>query len=206
LSAGSADVSGRLVELALDDLRPDEAIALTWTTPPLAADTEVSGPIILVVRATATAPNFDWQVRLTDVHPDGRSSWITDGQLRASLRRVDDAMSVKNADGDYVRPWLPSTEHEPVPVGEPVDYVIELAPTSNVFRRGHRIRLDVQPIAEGYVDSARSAGIGALLIHRGGENPSRLILPVIPARCQLGTPASASVEAPVCGNEIAFGG
>ena len=27
--------------------------------------------------------DFDWQVRLTDVHPDGRSSWISDGQLRA---------------------------------------------------------------------------------------------------------------------------
>ena len=158
----------------------------------------------MIVRATATAPNFDWQVRLTDVHPDGRSSWISDGQLRASLRRIDDAKSVKNADGDYVRPWLPFDTHEPVPVGEPVEYVIELAPTSNVFRAGDRIRLDLQPIAEGYIDSARSAGVGALLVHRGGGAPSRLVLPVIPGRCQLGEAASPAVTKPTCGSALRF--
>ena len=195
-----------MLKASLDDLRPDEALGLTYTTPPLARDTELSGPVVLQVKATATAPNFDWQVRLTDVHPDGRSSWITDGQLRASLRRVDHAASVKNRAGDYIRPWLPMTEHEPVPVGAPVEYVIELAPTSNVFRKGHRIRLDIQPLAEGYLDSARSGGVGALQIHRGGIDASRLIVPVIPARCQRGKPAAEGIDVPSCGRNIRFDG
>jgi uncharacterized protein len=193
-----------LTSTFLDDLRADETIGLTYTTPPLAEDTEVSGPIVLMVRAIATAPDFDWQVRLTDVHPDGRSSWISDGQLRASLRNVDEEKSVKNADGDYVRPWLSFDRHDPVPVGVRVDYVIELAPTSNVFRAGDRIRVDLQPIAEGYVDSARSAGLGALLVERGGANASRIVLPVVPGRCQLGELASSAVEKPTCGSELRF--
>jgi putative CocE/NonD family hydrolase len=190
---GNRDLQQTLTSVYYDDLRHSEPLGLTYTTPPLAEDTEVSGPIVLHVRASSTAPDFDWQVRLTDVHPDGRSAWISDGQLRASLRRVDDAKSVKNGDGDYVRPWLPLTTHEPVPLLEPVDYVIELAPTSNVFRAGHRIRLDIQPLVTGYVDSARTLGVGALEVFHGAE--SRLVLPVIPARCQLGAPAAAGHRA-----------
>src|SRR4051794_764826 len=82
-----------------DDLRPDEATALTYTTPPLRLDTELSGPVVLRVFASSTASDFDWQVRLTDVHPDGRSTWITDGQLRASLRAIDPQRSRRTAAG-----------------------------------------------------------------------------------------------------------
>ena len=199
---GIPEIHEALTASYWDDLRPSEILSLTYTTPPLAEDTEVSGPIVLHVRASATAPDFDWQVRLTDVHPDGRSAWITDGQLRASLRRVDDAASVKNGDGDYVRPWLPLTAHEPVPLLAPVDYVIELAPTSNVFRAGHRIRLDVQPLLTGYVDSVRTLGVGALTVLHGAE--SRLVLPVIPERCQLGAPAADGIAMPSCGAAIGF--
>ena len=116
------------------------------------------------------------------------------------------AQSVKNADGDYIRPFQPSTAHEQVPPLKPVEYVIELAPTSNVWRAGHRIRLDIQPIADGYLDSARSAGVGALTIHRGGLQPSRLVVAVIPSRCQLGELASTAVSKPSCGSDIRFAG
>ena len=187
-----------------DDMRPSEALGLTYTTPALSRDTEVSGPVVLQVRATASAADFDWQVRLADVHPDGTSAWITDGQLRASLRRVDDARSVKNSDGDYVRPWLPLDKHQPVPLAKPVDYVIELAPTSNVFRAGHQIRLVIQPLATGYVDSARTAGVGTLDVLRGGIAASRLVLPVIPERCQLGVPGAPGIQQPSCGAAIEF--
>jgi putative CocE/NonD family hydrolase len=203
-AAGQSGPSQSLKRAYFDDQRVSEAIGLTYTTPALRRDTEISGPIILEMRARASAPDFDWQVRLTDVHPDGSSAWITDGQLRASLRRVDDARSVRDDDGDYIRPWLPYSKHEPVPLLKPVDYVIELAPTSNVFRAGHRIRLDIQPIATGYVDSARTGGVGVLDVIRGGITGSRLVLPVIPARCQLGLPGLAGITRPECGAALAF--
>ena len=194
----------RLVRSVFDDMRLDEAIGLTYTTPPLARDTEISGPIVLTVNATSTAPDFDWQVRLTDVHPDGSSAWISDGQLRASLRRLDPALSSSNRRGDVTRPWHPYTVHEPVPILEPVEYTFELAPTSNVFRAGHRIRIDIQPIASSYLDSARSAGVGVLQVQSGGGEGSRVLLPVIPSRCQDGVAASAGMQLPACGPRLRF--
>ena len=194
--------TNELIRASLDDLRPDEATGLTWTTPPFEQDLELTGPIVARMFASAVATDFDWQVRLTDVKPDGRSSWITDGQLRASLRRVDPERSRRNQNGDIIRPWYPAAEHEPVPPGEVVEYLLELAPTSNVFRKGHRLRLDVQPIAEGYVDSARTGGVGALTVHHGRATPSSLLLPVIPGRCQRGTPAVEGIQMPYCGASL----
>ena len=195
-----------LLRAVFDDLRLDEAVGLTYTTPPLARDTEISGPIVFTVNAAATAPDFDWQVRLTDVHPDGSSAWISDGQLRASLRRLDPELSSRNRRGDITRTWLPYTEHEPVPIGQPVEYTFELGPTSNVFRAGHRIRIDIQPIASSYLDSARSAGVGALSVLSGGAEGSHVLLPLIPSRCQNGTPASPDVQMPNCGARLRFRG
>ena len=188
-----------LIAASLDDLRPDEHTGLTWTTAPFTQDLEITGPIVARIFASVVAPDFDWQVRLTDVHPDGRSSWITDGQLRASLRRVDPEKSRRNEQGEIIRPWYPASEHEQVPQGEVVEYLIDLAPTSNVFRKGHRIRLDVQPIASGYFDSARTGGVGALTVHRGRSTPSSILLSVIPGRCQKGVPAAEGIAMPYCG-------
>lgn len=201
-AAQSREQEQELIKATHDDLSADEAAGLTYTTPPLAEDSELTGPLVLTLDATSTAPDFDWQVRLTDVHPDGRSSWVSDGQLRASLRRVDPERSGYNDEGDMTRPWLPMDEHEPVPIGEPVDYVIELAPTSNVFRAGDRIRLDIQPIAEGYVDSARTGGAGAIKVDLAD---SRLLVPFIPSRCQKGEPGVEGIEVPACGKELGFG-
>jgi predicted acyl esterase len=152
--------------------------------------------MVLRVFATSTASDFDWQVRLTDVHPDGRSSWISDGQLRASLRAIDPRRSRRNASGDVIRPWYTFDRHDDVPIGKDVEYLIELAPTSNVFAAGHRIRVDIQPVAEGYVDSARTAGAGVLQVRHGRKFDSSILLPLIPHRCQLGAAGVDGVTVP----------
>jgi predicted acyl esterase len=135
-------------------------------------------------------------VRLTDVSPDGASEWITDGQLRASLRRVDDAKSLKNKQGEIVFPFHTYAAHESVPVGQPVEYLITVTPTSNVFAAGHRIRLDVVPVAAQSFDAVRTAGAGAVLIHQGGIHASSVMLPVVPQRCQLGRPGLPDMATP----------
>ena len=180
---------------SIGDLRSEESRGLTFTTAPLEGDVEVSGPVTLRLWATATSPNLEWAVRLTDVWPDGRSEWITDGQLRASLRQVDENRSLKR-DGEIVFPWHTYAAHEPVPVGTPVEYVITLAPTSNVFAAGHRIRLDVLPVAAQSFDGVRTAGAGAALIHQGGAHASSVLLPVVPKRCHRGRPGLPGMPVP----------
>ena len=98
------------------DQRPVEARpdVLTYTSEPMQSDLEVTGPVRLRLWAASDAPSTDFVARLCDVHPDGRSFNLTDGILRLS-----------NLDG---------AEHE---------LWIDLWSTSNVFKRGHRIRLQV---------------------------------------------------------------
>jgi putative CocE/NonD family hydrolase len=171
---------------AQTDMADDERSGLTWTTEAFEQNVEVTGPITLRLVATATTPDLDWVVRLTDVWPDGRSEWITDGYLRASLRHVDEDRSLRNADGEIVRPWLTFDAPADVPVGEPVTYLIEIIPTSTVFAAGHRIRLDVLPASQSGPD-ANPIGAGSVQVHTGPEGSS-VLLPVIDGRCQHSVP------------------
>ena len=193
------------VEATYDDLRQREAAGLTYTTPPLASAVELTGPVVARLFASTTAPDFDWQVRLTDVHPDGRSSWITDGQLRASLREIDPERSRFSKQGDLIRPWYTFAAHQPVPPGEVVEYHVELAPTSNIFRAGHRIRLDIQPAGDAYVDSVRTGGAGVLQLMRGSSHPSSVLLPLIPRLCRRSVAAVAGLDRPRdCASKLSF--
>jgi len=179
----------------MDDLRPQEAVGpdlhhnhrspTPSSSPGLWSRTSMPQP----PRRTSTG-----QVRLTDVHPDGRSSWITDGQLRATERAIDPARSRYDAQGDVVRPWYTFAAHQPLPVAKVVEFTVELGPTSNIFRAGDRIRLDIQPLADGYVESVRTGGVGLLQIARGGPYRSSLLVPVIPHRL----PAEHRADLPAC--------
>ena len=173
------------------DLRDAERGALTFTTPVLKRDLEVTGPIALKLLASSTARDFDWTVRLTDVWPDGRSEWISDGSLRASLRKVDEARSLRARDGRIVRPWHTFDTSEPVPLGEPVEYLVDVIATSNVFRAGHRLRVSLLPT--GATDTPRTGGAGAVTVQS-----AELTLPVIPRRCHRGAPLTAATPKVRC--------
>jgi putative CocE/NonD family hydrolase len=180
------------------DLRNEERGGLTYTTPVLKHALEVSGPLALRVFATATASDFDWSVRVADVWPDGSSQWITDGYLRASLRRVDTGRSLHNSAGEIVRPWLPYDSPLSVPLGDPVEYQIDVIGTSNVFAPGHRLRLDILPAGEGGVDSTRTGGSGSIDVLRDPAHPSYLMLPVIPGACERGAALAATTPHVQC--------
>jgi uncharacterized protein len=105
------------------EARPD---MLLYTSAPLQRDTEVTGPITVHLWAVSSAPDTDFVARLVDITPDGRSFNLTDGIVRARYRRF--------AQGE------PPSLIEP---GRPYEYVIDLWATSNVFKAGHRIGLQV---------------------------------------------------------------
>ncbi|MEE9248284.1 MAG: CocE/NonD family hydrolase, partial [Dehalococcoidia bacterium] len=142
---------------------------LVYTSSPLEQDLEVTGNVVLTLWAATSAPDTDWAAKLTDVHPDGNSYNVCDGILRASFRE-----SLEK-----------TTAVEP---GEAYEYKIDLGPTAMLFRRGHRIRLQVS--SSNYPAFARNLNSGAPH-HQGKEarsaiqtvlhdadHPSRLILPV----------------------------
>jgi len=102
--------------------RPD---VLTYTSDALDVDLEVTGPVSLTLYASSSAADTDFVAKLTDVHPDGRSINITEGVIRARYR--EDV-------------WGPP---KPLTPGEVTAFTIDMQVTSNVFKRGHRLRVDV---------------------------------------------------------------
>ncbi|MET7769807.1 CocE/NonD family hydrolase [Nocardia sp. NPDC005366] len=59
-----------------------------FTTPPLDADLEVTGPVTATLHGTTTAPGADWTVKLVDVWPDGREMNVVDSVRRSTSDTV----------------------------------------------------------------------------------------------------------------------
>jgi putative CocE/NonD family hydrolase len=99
---------------------------LVYTSDVLETDLEVIGPVEMTLYAASSAKDTDFIVRLCDVYPDGRSIFLTEGIIRTRYRG-----SVEGESVELLEP------------GEVAEYRIRLYPVANVFRRGHKIRLDV---------------------------------------------------------------
>jgi uncharacterized protein len=113
----------------------DPPAFLTWTTRPLERDWDVVGNMEVLLDAQSSAIDTAWILTLQDVAGDGSTADITQGYLRASLRRVDDEASHPGA------PELPCRESEAIPIGETVRYRIPLVPNARRLVAGHRLRL-----------------------------------------------------------------
>jgi predicted acyl esterase len=157
----------------------DPPVQLAWTGAPLPADLDIVGDIELRLVAAVTAIDTAWIVTLSDVAPDGTTTPVTAGWLRASLREVDEAVSRPGA------PVLPCRMPRAVPVSEDVTYRIPLVPNARRFAAGHRIRLtitsDDQDPAAPAIMNFRHASVGTSSVNTV-RSSSRLLLPVISAR------------------------
>jgi uncharacterized protein len=151
------------------EARPD---VLVYTTPPLDRDLEVTGPVTLDLFAKSSAVDTDFTGKLVDVWPTGFAQNLTEGILRASFRA--------------------STTGEPSAItpGKVYEYRIDLWSTSNVFLKGHRIRLEVSssnfPRFDRNLNTGKSGAQETQFVKatntilHGGAQASALILPVIP--------------------------
>jgi putative CocE/NonD family hydrolase len=164
-----------------------EATSLTYTTPPVAHDTEVTGLVSADLWATLSSSDATLVAVLSDVDPSGKSTQLTAGFLLASQRAEDPSKETRGPAGLVIRPWHPYTaaSQQPVPSGTPQEYRIEIYPTSNVFDVGHRIRLTISTAnTPGTLaptsDLTNEAG-GQLTMLSGMAHPSGVLLPMIPA-------------------------
>jgi uncharacterized protein len=156
--------------------RPD---VLVFQTESLVEDTEVTGPISVHLWVSSTAPDTDFTAKLIDVYPpsedypQGYVLNITDGILRCKFRDS----------------WEKPSLMEP---GNVYAITIRLYPTSNLFARGHRIRLDISSSNFPRLDVNGNTGENPALsqikvpavntVHHDPEHPSYLLLPLVPVQ------------------------
>lgn len=143
---------------------------LVYSTLPLTKPIEVTGPIRLVLYASSSAVDTDFTAKLVDVHPDGFCQRLCDGVARARFR---DGM-----DREVLM--------EP---GRVYEFTVDLWNTSQLFREGHRIRLEVASSAFPKYDcnpntgepivSAVAAQIAENRVWHTTRFPSHLVLPEI---------------------------
>ena len=153
---------------------------LVYVTEPLAADGEVTGPVKVDLYASSSAPDTDFMAKLLDVWPTGLRQRLCDGMVRARFRDGMDKPSLIEA-------------------GKIYRYSIDCWNTSQVFKAGHRIGLEISSSAFPKYD--RNLNTGAPLgvttemivaeqrIYHDAEHPSAVVLPVIP-REDNGSPLS----------------
>jgi putative CocE/NonD family hydrolase len=208
LTAGRwSNVSG-VTPFENPDQRVDEAFGLTYTTAPFARDVELTGPFVLHLWATVTgAADVDLFAKVTDVAPDGTSTYLTEGFLRASHRAVsppcEEAAGLRCS-----LPWQPFHPHTEesvaaVPSGVPLDYDIEIWPTANTFPAGHALRLDLYTGDLPNHFSPPNPGLVTVL--HDTDHPSRLTVPLIAAPATGERTAAADPNAPATGNTPARG-
>ena len=144
---------------------------LVYTTPELDADLEVTGPLEVTLYAASSASDTDFTAKLVDVYRDGRAIHIAEGILRARYRKSFERT-------EMLQP------------GEVDEFRISLAPTSNVFLKGHRLRLEISssnfPRFDRNLNTGEDMATGTTwqIAHQtvlhNARYPSHIVLPVIP--------------------------
>jgi putative CocE/NonD family hydrolase len=164
---------------------------LSFETPPMEQDTEITGPLMLNLWVSSTSKDMDLFVTLRNIDAEGKDVWevgqhgqpvpVTKGWLRASHRKLDPARSLP------YRPYHAHDERWWLKPDEPVECQVEIWPTCMVFRKGHKLRLDIQPKdgvgSAPYTHYHADYNNGAKnTIYAGGDKLSYLLLPIIPAK------------------------
>ena len=162
------------------DQRPVEARndVLVYSTPAMSEDTEVTGPITLELYAKSSAVDTDFTAKLIDVSPDGFAQNLTEGILRTRYRDSQETPS-------------------PITPGQIYKLNIDLWATSNVFKKGHVLRLEISSSnfprfdrnlntgrvrylnTSDEVNSEQPFKSATNVVYHDAEHPSALILPIV---------------------------
>jgi putative CocE/NonD family hydrolase len=157
------------------NLADNDARGLTHTSEPLARDLEVTGHPVVHLWVGSTAPDGDFFVYLEEVSEDGYVRYVSEGVLRASHRATHEPPVER-----FGLPWHRSYAGDVEPLPQtPVELVVELLPTSNVFNAGNRIRVTVTG-ADAYTHATVARSPAPLVsVYRSPERPSRIVLPIV---------------------------
>jgi hypothetical protein len=155
------------------DQRPVEARddVLIYSLPAFAQDTEVTGPISLELYASSSAVDTDFLAKLVDVGPDGFAQNLTEGIVRARYRDSQEKPDLLNP-------------------GQIYKFNIDMWSTSNLFRKGHVLRLEISSsnfprfdrnLNTGEASSSGQRYVAATnTIYHDAGHPTVLTLPLVP--------------------------
>ena len=182
-----------------------EGTAVSYVSEPLAEDVVVVGAGAVYARLRSSTPDVDLQATVSEVRSDGKETFVQNGYLRASIRKLaSDENNMFKRLSEVLDPILSffESDAEPMPVGGYADVAIPMYHQGHVYRAGSRIRLTIaapngaQPIwAFDETQPANPDGSPAtaqVAVSWLPAQPAKLVLPVVPG---LSAPADSAYPA-----------
>lgn len=179
-----------------------EGTAIAYVSEPLTSDTVVVGAGAIYAKVRSSTRDVDLQATVSEVRPDGKETFVQNGYLRASIRKLaEDENNMFKRLSEYLDPILSYFERDarPMPVGDYTEVAIPMFHQGHVYRAGSRVRLTIsapngaQPIwAFDETQPANADGSPAtaeVAVYWSPSEPAKLVLPVVPG---LAPPAEAT--------------
>ena len=164
-------------DVVYGDRREMDGRLLTYTSMPFDEDREITGHPVITLFVRSTHEDGLFIAYLEDVAPDGRVTYITEGQLRAVMRKISDEPPLYRKIGPHhsqlradAMPFVP---------GEVAELNFELWATSVLIREGHRLRIAVAGAdKDTFAHYPLDGGMPTITVERNARYPSRVSLPM----------------------------
>jgi predicted acyl esterase len=187
--------------------------AVSYETAPLVQDTTVVGTGGVHLWVKSSTPDVDLQATISEVRPDGKETFVQNGWLRASERKISTGTD------NYVKqpsslvspiPSFTQADSAPMPADQFVEVSIPLYYQGHAYRPGSRIRVTIsapggtQPVWE-FSQTEPSTGTAQVSLAYTSSMPSSLVLPVVPdVTIPTPLPACPSLRSQPCRTYQAF--
>jgi predicted acyl esterase len=188
-------------------VQPPAGSAVSYVSAPLTANTTAIGGGAVHLWVKSSTPDVDFQATVSEVRPDGNETFVQNGWIRASERKLaTTATNMFEQTPTLLQP-IPTflaSDVQPMPANEFVPVVIPLYFEGHAYRAGSRIRVTIaapngtQPIWS--FSHTQPAGTTATeSVAFSSTHPSSLILPIVPGvSVPTGTPACPSLRNEPC--------
>ena len=161
---------------------------MSYVSAPLSSDTTAIGAGAVNLWVKSSTPDVDLQATVSEVRPDGNETFVQDGWIRASERKL--ATTSENMLDQAPTPLQPiptflASDEQPMPAGEFVPVTIPLYFEGHVYRAGSRIRVTIsapngtQPIWS-FGQTQPEGTTANVSIAFGPGMPANLTLPIVP--------------------------
>jgi predicted acyl esterase len=210
---GSGGLWGVASQWKWNWVQPPAGSAVSYVSAPLSTDTVAIGGGAVNLWVKSSTPDVDLQATVSEVRPDGNETFVQNGWIRASERKLastSENMFKETPDAVTPIPTFLASDLQPMPAGEYVPVTIPLYFEGHAYRAGSRIRVTIsapngsQPVWS--FDQTQPEGTTAnVSIAFGPGMPASLTLPIVPGvSVPTGLPACPSLRNEPCRTYQAF--
>jgi predicted acyl esterase len=198
-NTGSGGLWGNASQWEWNWAQPPAGSAVSYVSAPLGSDTTAIGGGAVQLWVKSSTPDVDFQATVSEVRPDGNETFVQNGWLRGSERKLatskDNMLKQKPTQLQPIQTLLAS-DVEPMPADQYVPVTIPLYFEGHAYRKGSRIRVTIsapngtQPIWS-FAHTQPESGTANESIAFSSSMPSSLTLPIVPG-------VNVPTELPAC--------